>query len=134
MTTEATRNVMRANRGTDTGPERMLRSELHRRGLRFRKHDRICGARPDVVFYPARVAVFVDGEFWHGRDYDALYKNIKTRRGYWLPKIARNRRRDVEQNARLRAAGWTVIRIWETEIRNDVGACAARVERAVRHV
>lgn len=100
----------------DTGPELALRSELHGRGFRFRVDYPVSvpggrQLRPDIVFSRQRLAVFVDGCFWHGcaRHSATPAKNA----GYWGPKIARNIERDGEHNARLEAAGWTVIRVWE---------------------
>lgn len=115
----AATKVGKGNRRTDTKPEVALRSELHRRGLRFRKDHpiRVEGRRPirpDVVFTRARVAVFVDGCFWHrcpkhGND-------PRSNSSYWGPKLARNVERDREVNTRLAAAGWRVVRIWEHSV------------------
>jgi DNA mismatch endonuclease (patch repair protein) len=108
---------MQANRRRDTGPERRLRSLLHRAGLRFRVDYRVGqgkGApRPDIAFLAPRVAVFVDGCFWHGcPDHGGSpSKNIS----YWGPKLARNRARDLENDRALREAGWEVLRVWEHE-------------------
>lgn len=99
--------------GKGSSAERSLRSALHGRGLRFRLHRRIEGISVDIVFPPPRVAVFVDGCFWHGCPEHATFP--KTNREYWLPKLAENRERDWRQTARLRAAGWKVFRVWEHE-------------------
>lgn len=123
------RAVMRGNKGRDTGPEMAVRSALHRRGLRFRVQ-----ARPlpelrrtaDVVFRPARVAVFVDGCFWHGCP---KHGTQPTRnRAYWSPKIARNRERDRETDALLLDAGWLPVRVWEHE---DVADAIERIAAVV---
>lgn len=99
----------------DTKPEVALRSALHALGLRFRKDLRLdldaAKPRPDIVFTRPRVAVFVDGCFWHCCP---EHGNAPTRNtGYWGPKLARNVERDREDDAALQAAGWTVVRIWE---------------------
>src|SRR4051794_25177122 len=109
---------MQGNRRRDTSPELRLRSGLHRRGLRFRvdyaiRVDGAIIARPDVVFTRARVAVFVDGCYWHGCP--EHFVEPRSNRDYWLPKIEGNRRRDHEATARLTEAGWVVIRLWEHE-------------------
>lgn len=112
----AVRAVMRANRATGTAPERRLRSALHREGLRFRKNcrpvaDLRCNA--DIVFPRKRVAVFVDGCFWHGcPDHGRVPKD---QGGYWAAKLARNVARDRRNDAALSAAGWLVVRVWEHE-------------------
>jgi DNA mismatch endonuclease (patch repair protein) len=108
---------MRRNPRRDTGPEIALRSELHRRGLRFRKDLplRVPGrvVRPDVVFTRARVAVFVDGCFWHACPIHGNQPRANTE--YWRPKLARNVARDRAVDSALQAAGWRVLRAWEHE-------------------
>lgn len=113
--------IMASIRRTDTKPEIALRSALHARGLRFRKDLRIdLGAskpRPDIVFTQARVAVFVDGCFWHCcPDHGNAPEKNST---YWAPKLARNVQRDGEYDRALEAAGWTVVHIWEHEAVED---------------
>jgi len=121
---------MEANRRTDTTPERRLRSELHARGLRYRKDRRLDFAgrrvRPDLVFGPARVAVFVDGCFWHRCPEHATHPKANV--GFWQAKFARNVARDRADDAALEAAGWKVIRIWEHEATPEA---ARRVIQAV---
>ncbi len=116
---------MQANRGKDTAVEITFRSGLHRAGLRFRKHrhpllDLRCEA--DVVFPRERLAVFVDGCFWHGCPDHAT--RPATNRDWWAHKLDRNMERDAGNDARLRSAGWAVLRIWEHE---DVDAAVERV-------
>jgi DNA mismatch endonuclease (patch repair protein) len=108
---------MRRNPRRDTGPELAVRSELHRRGLRFRKDLplRVPGrvVRPDVVFTRARLAVFVDGCFWHRCP---EHGNVpRANGGYWQPKLERNVARDRAVDAALGEAGWRVLRVWEHE-------------------
>ncbi|WP_246136632.1 very short patch repair endonuclease [Leekyejoonella antrihumi] len=121
-TSEGRRRNMRAIRRTDTRPERALRSALHRAGYRFRKDLLIrtgsgVKARPDIVFTKQRVAVFVDGCFWHGcpEHGGSPRKNVN----YWGPKLQRNVERDRAQDASLRADGWTVVRVWEHELESE---------------
>lgn len=106
---------MRANKRENTKPEVLLRSILHRRGLRFRKHLAIQGqgarVRPDIVFTRNRLAVFVDGCFWHGCPEHGTQP--KHNAGYWVPKLRRNAERDRKVNDALRAEGWRVLRFWE---------------------
>jgi DNA mismatch endonuclease (patch repair protein) len=107
---------MKGNKRADTQPERALRSELHRRGLRFRKDHFLPirdarGIRADIVFTRARVAVFVDGCFWHGCPEHGHAPRRNT--GYWEPKLERNRKRDRLVTERLAEDGWRVIRLWE---------------------
>ncbi|MFJ8165044.1 very short patch repair endonuclease [Streptomyces sp. NPDC096136] len=125
----ANRRSMRGNRSRDTSPERALRSLLHARGLRYRVAAKpLPGMRrtADLVFRPAKVAVFVDGCFWHGcPDH---FVPPKTNPSYWRDKIGGNVRRDRETDARLAAEGWLVMRFWEHE---GAAACAEAVVEAV---
>lgn len=123
---------MAANRRRDTSPELALRSLLHGLGLRFRVDYaiRLEGRRPiraDVVFTRRRVAVFVDGCFWHSCPQHG--SQPKTNTDYWQPKLQRNRERDALYSRLLEEAGWRVIRIWEHE---SAPEAAARVVEAVR--
>jgi DNA mismatch endonuclease, patch repair protein len=119
---EAARKRMRACRGRDTAPERDLRSALHRMGLRFRVHRRpepAINCRADILFSGAKLAVFVDGCFWHGCPQHRT--TPRANRRFWLEKIAANRRRDARSARRIRSAGWTVIRVWEHETSQRAG-------------
>jgi DNA mismatch endonuclease (patch repair protein) len=123
----AASKVGKANRRKDTKPEIRLRSALHRRGFRFRKdHLLRCGevrVRPDIVFTRRRVAVFVDGCFWHGCP---DHQHVPSRnRAYWVPKLQGNMDRDRRVDAALIAAGWFVVRVWEHV---DVKRAAEEIE------
>jgi DNA mismatch endonuclease, patch repair protein len=121
--------MMSRVRSTDTTPELMIRKLAHARGLRFRKHHARLPGRPDLVFVTSRVAVFVDGDYWHGWRFSTWMSKLSV---YWQEKIAKNRVRDQRNSRRLRRAGWTVIRVWEHDIESNVHACIDRIERAVR--
>lgn len=123
----AASKVGKGNRRKETKPEVRLRSALHRRGFRFRKdHLLRCGevrVRPDIVFTRRRVAVFVDGCFWHGCP---DHQRVPSRnRAYWVPKLQGNMDRDRRVDAALIAAGWAVVRVWE---HIDAERAAAEVE------
>ena len=109
---------MKGNRRTDTKPETYLRSLLHAQGYRFRKDYRIDvgerRVRPDIVFTKQKVAVFVDGCFWHVCPEHGRVPGGKNA-AYWESKLSRNSKRDESDTEALKAAGWTVIRIWEHE-------------------
>lgn len=122
---------MQGNRRRDTTPELRLRRTLHRLGLRYRvdlplSTDTV-RVRPDIVFSRRRVAVFVDGCFWHCCPEHGT--SPKANSAYWTPKLQANVARDQRTTAALEAAGWTVVRIWEHE---DPGAAAAKVVAATR--
>lgn len=117
-------------RGTHTEPERVLRSLLWRQGLRYRLHARTPVGRPDIVFPGAKVAVFVDGCFWHGCP--EHYVRPRTSGAFWAGKLATNVRRDRTQTRRLEELGWRVCRIWEHEVFEHPGRVVRRVASAVR--
>jgi len=121
---------MKAAHREDTRPETQLRSHLHRLGLRFRIHQKLLDGvrrKADVVFASARIAVLVDGCFWHGCPQHATWP--KENADFWRDKIETNRRRDADTDRRLAEAGWLVIRVWEHE---EPAAAAARIAEAVR--
>jgi DNA mismatch endonuclease (patch repair protein) len=128
---------MQSNRGRDTKPELVLRSELHRRGVRYRLHARDVAGRPDLVIRSLRLAVFVDGDFWHGnrwrlRGLRSLADDFPSNTDWWVAKITRNIERDREVSQRLTSEGWTVLRLWESDVLRDVAAAADKVQEAVR--
>ena len=125
------RAAMQATRRRDTPAEVALRRALHRRGLRYRVDLQVVRGlrrRADIVFGPAKVAVFVDGCYWHGCP---THGELPMRnRGWWREKLEANMRRDTETTARLEAAGWHVVRVWEHEDPEDA---AHRIATVVRY-
>lgn len=132
LTPEQRRRCMQANRSRGTRPERLLAQELWRRGCRYRKNMKGVPGAPDLCFKGRKVAVFVDGEFWHGRHWESAKLRIKSRRDYWWPKIERNITHDEQINRELAALGWRVLRFWESQVRHDLNGCADCVEEALR--
>ncbi|WAU79450.1 very short patch repair endonuclease [Streptomyces sp. Qhu-G9] len=125
----ARRRNMQAIRSRDTKPERLVRSLLHAQGLRYRVAAKpLPGLRrtADIVFRPVKVAVFIDGCYWHGCP--EHYVSPKTNPGYWSDKVARNMTRDRDTDEQLKAAGWTVLRFWEHDPADD---CAVRIAATV---
>ncbi|MFB7572160.1 very short patch repair endonuclease [Streptomyces sp. NPDC056165] len=127
---DAARATMRANRSRDTKPELALRRAVHALGLRYRVSVRPLPSlrrTADLVFPRAKVAVFLDGCFWHGcPNHHTL---AATNSEYWQEKVRRNRERDRDTSRRLAEAGWIVLRIWEHE---DPGEAALKVAEAVK--
>jgi DNA mismatch endonuclease (patch repair protein) len=133
-----TSRIMAAIPNRDTGPEMLLRRELHRRGLRYRVRSQVTG-RPDLVFPARRIAVFVDGDYWHGNTWRLRgaespeeYFAGRANSAFWTEKIRANLERDSTVNQQLTAEGWQVVRVWESDIVADVAACASDIERTVR--
>ena len=118
-------------RGKDTSIEKALSRALWHRGLRFQKNSSSVYGHPDISVKKYKVAIFCDGDFWHGYDWENRKDAIKSRREYWIPKIERNIAKDEETNHILSAMGYKVIRIWEYEIRNDIDDVVAMIMRAI---
>lgn len=122
---------MAAIRAKDTKPELLLRAALRQAGITgYRLHRKDLPGRPDIAFIRWKVAVFVDGVFWHG--HPDHWHPEKAASDYWRVKITRNIQRDCEADAALDARGWTVVRLWETEVRDDLPGCTERVLAALR--
>lgn len=120
---------MRRIKSRDTTIEIILRKELWKRGLRYRKNVKDVTGKPDIVFKGKKLAVFADSEFWHGKQYLEGKYIPKTNTDFWVKKITRNIEHDKEVNEKLRSEGWTVIRFWEADIRKNVSDCADTVEK-----
>lgn len=119
--------IMAAIRSKHTKPEVLLRRALWEKGYRYRVH---YGAEKiDVAFPSKKLAIFVDGCFWHGC---AIHSHIpKSNREYWLPKLKRNITRDAATTERLTVQGWIVLRFWEHELRNDISSVLSRIQEAI---
>lgn len=132
-----TSRMMAAVKNKNSLAELALRRELWRRGHRYRLHRRGLVGRPDIVFSAARVVVFVDSDFWHARilveaGEAALRATIRgPRQEWWIAKLRRNAERDREVTAALRSVGWTVIRVWESEVLADVEGITDTIQRAL---
>jgi DNA mismatch endonuclease, patch repair protein len=116
LTPEQRSYCMSRIKGKNTGLEVRVRSELHKRGLRFRKHVKDLPGKPDVVFSRAKVAVFVDGDFWHGYRFGSWEHKVSD---FWKKKISENRDRDAKNHRTLRDMGWKVVRLWQHELEGD---------------
>lgn len=129
LSKETRSRVMARIRSKDTKPELALRRALFASGLRgWRCHAKHVPGKPDVAFTRRKVAVFVDGRFWHGHpDYFTPGKSG----AYWDAKIARTQERDRIANERLLADGWTVLRFWDLDVENDLAGCVERVAQAL---
>lgn len=128
--TEGSRRSMRANKGRDTVPELAVRSAVHRRGLRYRvsqRPDPALRRTADLVFRGPRVAVFIDGCFWHGCPSHGTRPARNA--GWWAAKLDRTQHRDIETTMRLEEKGWVVLRFWEHEEPESVAESVASVVR-----
>lgn len=128
---ERTASVKRKNRAKGGNAETLLRKRLWARGLRYRLHAKELPGKPDIVFRKRRLAVFVDGDFWHGRNWEERQRKLAQGHnpGYWVEKIRYNLERDRRNTLALEAAGWRVLRLWETDILKDPEGAVDAVAR-----
>ena len=131
LTPDQRRKNMQAVKSKDSKIELMLRQELWKRGLRYRKNTRSVFGHPDIAFIGKKVAVFCDSEFWHGYDWDKRKTDIKSNKEFWISKIERNIARDKEVNNYLESHGWIVLRFWGKQIEKDAASCADVIEKEV---
>ena len=132
-----TARMMAAVRNKNSRAELALRRALHARGVRYRLHAKDVVGKPDIVVRKYRLAVFVDGDLWHGnawrvRGLSRLEDLFPSRTDWWVAKIRRNVARDGEVSERLATDGWTVVRLWESDVLADPIAASARVIDALR--
>ena len=122
-TTKERSKMMRKIRGKNTKPELLFRKALWRRNVRYRVDNKKLPGKPDVSIQKYKLAIFIDGEYWHGYNWDERRDKIKTNKGFWIPKIERNMQRDREVNRQLNEMGYTVFRFWVKEIKNELNKC-----------
>lgn len=131
-----TSRIMSKIRGKDGKAEWLLRRSLFAEGIRYRKHYGKLPGTPDIVIVRSRLAIFLDGDFWHGngwrlRGLPDLASQFPNRTDYWVKKITRNIERDKRVTDELTQSGWQVIRFWESEVLQDVEACVRRVLQSI---
>jgi len=124
LTPEQRSYCMSRIKGKDTGLEVQVRAALQKRGFRFRKHVKELPGRPDIVFIKSRVAVFIDGDFWHGYRFPSWEYKVSD---FWKRKISKNRERDRKNHLKLKQMGWTVIRLWQHDIKRDFERCINKI-------
>lgn len=117
----------------DTRIECKLRKALWEKGFRYRKNYATLPGKPDIVLTKYKIAIFCDGEFFHGKDWEVLKPRLESSNNseYWIKKIDRNRKRDEEINKQLLFMGWTVIRFWGKDIQKDIEGCIKVIEETI---
>jgi len=131
LTKEQRRKNMQAIKAKDTSIEIILRKELWKNGVRYRKNYKQLPGKPDIAITKYKIAVFCDSEFWHGFDWENNRHKIKSNTDYWIPKIERNIARDNKINEALKSDGWIVIRLWESQIRKNLSYCVKVILAAI---
>lgn len=122
---------MSAIRGKGSKIERRLAQALWEKGVRYRKNDKTVFGTPDLSFKGKKVAVFVDSEFWHGKDWLTEKDRVKTNSEFWQQKIETNIRRDILVNLTLQEQGWTVLRFWGKEVEKELDRCVTEILQAL---
>jgi DNA mismatch endonuclease (patch repair protein) len=130
-TTAARSSLMAKIRATNTKPEVALRKALWAYNIRYRINDKTLPGKPDIAIKKHKLVVFIDGEFWHGHNWEEKKKKIKSNTGYWIPKIERNMQRDVQATLELEAKGYTVLRFWEKQVKKDLEACVNEIVNCI---
>lgn len=128
---EQRRKNMRAVKNKDSKMELRLRKVLWERGYRYRKNCKDIFGKPDIAFLGKKVAIFCDSEFWHGYDWERKKHEIKSNKEFWYKKLEGNIKRDEQVNEELARQGWTVLRFWERDIKNDLEGCISKIEDAL---
>jgi len=131
-TTPQRSKLMKKIKSKDTKPEKKLRKKLWDLGYRYRKNYKELPGKPDIVFLKKKIAIFADGEFWHGYNWNSQKQKFNANKDFWINKIEMNIKRDRKVNKKLEDNGWIVLRFWEREIEKDLNKCIQRIEEAVR--
>jgi DNA mismatch endonuclease (patch repair protein) len=126
-TTPQVSAVMKQIKAENTKPEATFRKALWHSGIRYRKNNKYLPGKPDVVLGKYRIAIFIDGDFWHGYNWHEKREKLKANKDYWIPKIERNIQRDLEVNRKLKDMGWFVLRFWEHEVIKELTNCIEKV-------
>ena len=127
-TKQQRRKNMQAIKAKETKDEILLAKALWQRGHRYRKNDRSVFGKPDLTFKRLKIAIFVDSEYFHGKDWEVEKYRIQSNREFWWAKIENNIKRDKLVNLELVNTGWTVLRFWSKEIRKNLANCITKIE------
>ncbi len=133
-TTPERSKMMAKIRGKNTKPELLFRKALWAAGYRYRIDYKKLIGKPDIVLKKYKTVIFIDGEFWHGYNWEERKEKIKTNREFWIPKIERNLQRDREVNIAFETKGYKVFRFWEKEIKKELDKCLDRVISHLGHL
>ncbi len=132
LTKEQRRKNMQAVKSSGTKIEIALGQALWNKGYRYRKNNKKVFGKPDFTFKKHKIAIFVDGEFWHGKDWNIRKYDHKSNQEFWYKKIERNIERDKEVNTELQKQGWKVLRFWGNEIKKNIDECVRTIEENLR--
>lgn len=116
----------------DTKPEIILRKALWKKGVRYRKNFKKLPGSPDIAITKYKIAVFVDGEFWHGYNWENKKESLKHNRSYWISKIENNMKRDKRNDCKLQEANWSTLHFWSLTVKNHTDYCVERILLEIR--
>ena len=122
---------MANNKNCNTSIEVLLRKALWHKGIRFRKNVKTLPGCPDIAIKKYKLAIFCDGELWHGKDWNNKKNTFKTNSDYWVSKIERNIKRDYGNEKKLEKMGWVVLRYWGSEIQKKLDECAIEIKEII---
>jgi len=125
-------NLMRKIKSSRTTPELLLQKALRKEGVTFKKNYSALPGNPDIAVVNKKLAIFVDGEFWHGHCWKSKKRKLKANRAYWIPKIERTILRDKKNARELRKQGWKVVRFWQHQINKDLTKCICTIKKAIK--
>ena len=131
LTPEQRSKLMSAIRSTNTKDEVRLAKALWALGYRYRRNNKTVFGKPDFTFKKIKLAIFVDGEFFHGKNWDIDRNRIKTNSEFWIKKIERNMQRDIEVNTYLESQNWKILRFWSNDIKKNLDACILEIQNAI---
>lgn len=131
VTSQQRSKIMSAIRGTNTKDEVRLAKAVWHLGYRYRKNNKTIFGKPDLTFKKYKIAIFVDSEFFHGKDWESQKDRVKTNTEFWQKKIERNIQRDIEVNNYLKKQGWKVIRFWSEKVEKDLDYCIAEIQKEI---
>lgn len=134
ITTPQRSKIMKRVRKKSTREEVILRKQLWKMGLRYRVNCKNLYGTPDIVFKKFKTVIFVDGDFWHGYNWEKVKQGIKTNKSFWIAKIERNIERDTEINQKLKDEGYSVLRFWTHQIENDLDGCVLTITSKLMNV
>jgi DNA mismatch endonuclease (patch repair protein) len=131
LTPEQRHIAMSHIKSNNTSIEVLLRKALWHEGIRYRKNVKTLPGKPDIAITKYKIAIFCDGEFWHGKNWETMKKSIKTNREFWVAKIERNIIRDIENEKKLENMGWAILRFWGDDIKKNLEDCVNEIKETV---
>ena len=134
LTPEQRHKCMSNIKNKNTSIEVLLRKALWRQGIRYRKNITSLPGKPDIAITKHKIAVFCDGELWHGKDWEDRKGTIKSNRDFWIPKIEKNIKRDAVNEKSLEKMGWTVLRFWGNDIKKNIADCVNEIKQTIYEI